>query len=163
MLIACVGNMLRHDDGFGVAVARELEGRSLPEGVDLIETGIGGMTVVQQLMDGYDALVVVDAVDRGAAPGTLWVLKPDVPEPSAIDSAEWRTLFQNLHLAEPHRIFLLARSLGALPQIVRIVGCQPKDTDAMDERLSPAVARAVPAAADRVVALAARLVAPMAN
>lgn len=163
VLVACVGNVLRRDDGFGVAVARELEERNLPDGVDLIETGIGGMSVVQQLMDGYDALVVVDAVDRGALPGTLWVLEPDVPEPSAISFAEWRSLFQNLHLAEPHRIFLLARSLGVLPPSVRIVGCQPEDTDSMDERLSPSVARAVPVAADRVVAILSTVMAPVAS
>jgi hydrogenase maturation protease len=163
VLVACVGNLLRHDDGFGVAVARELEARSLPDGVDLIETGIGGMTVVQQLMSGYDALVVVDAVDRDAPAGTLWILEPEVEEPSKIDREEWRAMFQNLHLAEPHRIFLLAKSLGALPPIVRIVGCQPEDIDTMDERLSPAVARAVPAAADRVVAMLGAVMAPVAS
>ena len=153
VLVACVGNLLRHDDGFGVAVARELEARGLPAGVDLIETGIGGMSVVQQLMNGYEALVVVDAVDRAAPAGTLWVLTPEVEEPSAIDGDEWRTLFQNLHLTEPHRVFLLARSLGALPPIVRLVGCQPADTDTMDVQLSPSVAAAVPVAADRVEAI----------
>jgi hydrogenase maturation protease len=153
VLVACVGNLLRHDDGFGVAVARELERRGLPEGVDLIETGIGGMSVVQQLMDGYEALIVVDAVDREALAGTLWVLTPEVDDPASIERDEWRTLFQNLHLAEPHRIFLMARSLGALPPIVRIVGCQPADIDTMDEQLSPPVAAAVPIAADRIAAM----------
>lgn len=161
VLIACVGNVLRHDDGFGVAVARALEERALPEGVDLIETGIGGMTVVQQLMDGYAALVVVDAMEAGARPGTLWTIDPDVPEPAGIDREEWRTIFQNLHLAEPHRIFLLARSLGALPPIVRLVGCQPADTDSMDETLSPPVAAAVPRAVDRVLDLVGALASPV--
>ena len=50
VLIACVGNILRGDDGFGVIVAEELARRSLPTGVDLIETGIGGMSIVQQLI-----------------------------------------------------------------------------------------------------------------
>jgi hydrogenase maturation protease len=162
VLVACVGNLLRHDDGFGVAVAEELERRRLPDDVDLIETGIGGMTVVQQLMDGYEALIIVDAVERGARPGTVWVLEPDVPEPSSIDREEWATLFQNLHLAEPHRIFLLARSLGALPRTVRIVGCQPADCDTMDEHLSPPVAAAVPIAADRVEAIVGSLLSAVA-
>ena len=153
VLVACVGNLLRHDDGFGVAVARELERRGLPAGVDLIETGIGGMSVVQQLMNGYRALVVVDAVDRDAMPGTIWVLTPEVEDPAAIDHEEWRNLFQNLHLAEPHRILLLARSLGVLPPVVTMVGCQPADTDTMDERLSPPVAAAIPIAADRIEAI----------
>lgn len=157
VLIACVGNVLRHDDGFGVAVARVLEGGPLPDGVELIETGIGGMSVVQRLMDGFDAIIVVDAVDRGEAPGTIWVMEPDVPAPDSLDREEWRSLFQNLHLAEPYRIFLMAKSLGALPPVIRLVGCQPADIDAMDERLSPAVAAAVPIAARRVREIAATL------
>lgn len=157
VLIACVGNVLRHDDGFGVAVARVLEADPLPDGVDLIETGIGGLSVVQRLMDGFDAIIVVDAVDRGEAPGTIWVMEPDVPDPESLDRDAWRTLFQNLHLAEPYRIFLMAKSLGALPPVIRLVGCQPADIDAMDERLSPAVAAAVPAAARRVREIAATL------
>jgi hydrogenase maturation protease len=163
VLVACVGNLLRHDDGFGVAVARELEARGLPDGVDLIETGIGGMTVVQQLMGGYDAVIVVDAVDRGAAPGTIWVMEPDVPAPDSLDPDEWRGLFGNLHLAEPYRIFLLAKSVGALPPFVRLVGCQPGDVDTMDEVLSRSVAAAVPVAADRVHEIAVSLLTPVAG
>jgi len=163
VLIACVGNVLRHDDGFGVAVARALETAPLPNGVDLIETGIGGMSIVQRLMDGFDALIIVDAVDRGEAPGTIWVLEPDVPAPNSLDRDEWRGLFQNLHLAEPYRIFLMAKSLGALPPIVRLVGCQPEDIDAMDERLSRSVAASVPVAANRVREIAASLLTPVAS
>lgn len=163
VLIACVGNVLRHDDGFGVAVARGLEAEPLPAGVELIETGIGGMSIVHRLMDGFDALVVVDALDRGEAPGTLWVLEPEVPAPDSLPRHEWRGLFQNLHLAEPYRIFLMAKSLGALPSVVWLVGCQPEDIDAMDERLSPAVAAAVPAAVERVREIAASLLVPIAS
>lgn len=163
VLIACVGNVLAHDDGFGVAVARVLEAEPLPDGVDLIETGIGGMSVVQRLMDGYDAVVLVDAVDRGERPGTLWVLEPEVPEPGAVGSDEWRGLFQNLHLTEPYRILLMARSIGALPSVVRLIGCQPLDTDTMDERLSPPVASAVPLAAERIRGLVADLLVPVAS
>lgn len=163
VLIACVGNVLRHDDGFGVAVARVLEGGPLPDGVDLIETGIGGMSVVHRLMDGYDAVIVVDAVDRGEAPGTIWVMEPDVPAPDSLDRDEWRTLFQNLHLAEPYRILLMAKSLGALPPVVRLVGCQTEDVDAMDEHLSGSVAAAVPVAAQRVREIAQSLCAPVAS
>src|ERR671933_2858430 len=51
VLVACVGNVLRGDDGFGQAVERRLAADgSLPAGVDVIETGIGGMGIVQQLM-----------------------------------------------------------------------------------------------------------------
>lgn len=155
VLVACVGNVLRGDDGFGVAVARRLSEAPLPSGVDLIETGIGGMSVVQQLMDGYDTLVVVDAVDRQAAAGTVFVLEPELPDPRSIPPEEWQALFSNLHLAEPYRIFLLARGVGVLPPRVMLVGCQPARCDELDETLSRPVAAAVAVAAERVRSLVA--------
>jgi hydrogenase maturation protease len=157
VLVACVGNVLRGDDGFGQAVERRLASSGgLPPGVDLIETGIGGMGIVQQLMLGYEALIVVDAVDRGAAPGTVFVLEPEVPEPGSLDTEEWRERFSNLHLAEPARVFLLARALGVLPEQLHVVGCQPLSCEDFSQRLSPPVEAAVDVASRRVIALARR-------
>ena len=160
VLVACVGNVLRGDDGFGAAVERRLAADgSLPSWVDLIETGIGGMGIVQQLMHGYQALIVIDAVDRGAAPCTLFVLEPEVPDPSELPLDEWRERFSNLHLAEPSRVFLLARALGVLPERVLVVGCQPLQSDDFSQTLSPPVAAAVEDAARRARELALSCVA----
>ncbi len=151
VLVVGVGNVLRGDDGFGVAVARRLAERErLPPGVDLIETGIGGLGVVHELMRGYEMLIVVDAVDQDAPPGTVFVLQPEVPDPAAIPAAEWQRLFSNLHLAEPYRVFLLAKLVGALPDRVFIVGCQPGDGETVSERLSGPVEAALPVAIERV-------------
>jgi hydrogenase maturation protease len=156
VLIACVGNVLRGDDGFGVAVSEELErGAPLPHGVDLIETGIGGLSIVQQLMDGYDALIVVDALARGAAPGTLVVAEPLVPDPAAMPVDEWRTQFSNLHLAEPSRVLLMARAAGVLPPRVILVGCEPQTCEEYSQTLSSPVQTAVVTAAARVRELVA--------
>jgi hydrogenase maturation protease len=159
VLIACVGNILRGDDGFGVIVAEELARRSLPTGVDLIETGIGGMSIVQQLMDGYDAMIVIDAVDRGAAPGTVFVLDPQVADPNTLSPEEWRQQFSNLHLAEPSRILLLARAAGVLPSRVILVGCQPERIDEYEPTLTATVQSAVPVAAARALELATSMLA----
>ena len=155
VLVACVGNVLRGDDGFGQAVERHLAtSGALPPTVDLIETGIGGMAIVQQLMRGYDLLIVVDAVDRGAPPGTVFVLEPEVPEPSSLDPNDWHARFSNLHLAEPSRVLLLARALGVLPECVRIVGCQPLSCEEFSQQLSPPIVAAVEVASRRVIELA---------
>ena len=155
VLVAGVGNVLRRDDGFGVAVAAHLAAQGdLGPGVDLIETGIGGLGIVQQLMEGYGALIVVDAVDRGAAPGTIFVLEPEVPDPADLPHDVWRERFSNLHLAEPSRVLLLARALGVLPQRVLLVGCQPSDCDEFGQGLSPPVEAAVLLAASQVRELA---------
>jgi hydrogenase maturation protease len=147
-LIACAGNLLRGDDGFGVAVAEELSrGGPLPAGVDLIETGIGGLHIVQQLMDGYDTLIMVDALARGAPPGTLVVAEPRVADPADIPIDEWRVQFSNLHLAEPSRVLLMARAAGVLPARVVLVGCEPQVCEEYSQTLSAPVQAAVFSAA----------------
>ena len=86
ILVAGMGNVLRGDDGFGVKVVEELSVNHIfPEEIDLYEAGIGGIGFVQELMKGYDALIIVDAIDKGAAAGTLFVVEPLESE-SAIEN-----------------------------------------------------------------------------
>jgi hydrogenase maturation protease len=148
VLIAGVGNVLRGDDGFGVEVLRRLEqGLGGTPGVHFYESGIAGIGLVQQLVDGYDALVVLDALDRGAAPGTVFVLQPDV----AALAAPGR-LRQPIdpHQAGPEGVFRLAAALGVLPPRVWLVGCQAAACDDLGSALSDPVCRAIPAALQRV-------------
>ncbi|GAC1320315.1 MAG: hypothetical protein NVSMB2_16160 [Chloroflexota bacterium] len=161
VLVACVGNVLRGDDGFGVAVYEALSrSEPLPDGVDLIETGIGGLSIVQQLMTGYDVLIVVDALMRGAAPGTLVVATPRVSDPKAMPADEWRTQFSNLHLAEPSRVLLMARAAGVLPSRVVLIGCEPAACEEYAMDLTPSVQAAVSVAASRVREMCAAAVQP---
>lgn len=147
VVVAGVGNVLRGDDGFGPAVVQALENAGgLPTGVRTVEVGIGGLGLVHELMEGCDALVVVDAVDRGGTPGTLYVLEPEVPEVEAIPEAERPLLARDLHEIVPGRVLLMARALGILPPVVRIIGCQPAETEEFSLELTPAVQRAVPTA-----------------
>jgi len=139
VLVAAVGNVLRRDDGFGAAVAARLTG--LPPGARVVETGIGGIGLLQELMAGWDGLVLVDAVDRGAEPGTVFLIEPDVAEAEHVP---------DVHLANPERVLMLARGLGCLPERLLLVGCQPADAERLGERLSRAVERAVPVAAAEV-------------
>ena len=139
LLVAAVGNPLRRDDGFGPAVAAELT--DLPAGVDMVETGIGGIALLQELLAGCDGLVLVDAVDRGAQPGTVFVLEPEVADEEPVP---------DVHLANPQRVLAMAKGMGALPPRVVVVGCQPAETEELGEQLSPAVERAVPIAVAKV-------------
>ena len=138
ILIACVGNMLRRDDGFGFAVAARL--RDLPAGAELLETGIGGVALLQELMQGCDGLIIVDAVDRGTEPGTVFLIEPDIGEPSGVP---------DIHLANPDQVLALAKALDCLPPRVLLVGCQPRGDD-LGVGLSPAVDRAVDVAVEQV-------------
>ena len=76
-LVAGVGNIFLSDDGFGVEVVKELGQRTLPTGVELADFGIRGVHLAYQLMEGYDLLILVDAVPRDQPPGTLFVIEPE--------------------------------------------------------------------------------------
>ena len=139
IVVAGVGNILRGDDGFGPAVT-ELLGH-LPAGADVVETGIGGIALLQELMAGCDGLVLIDAVDRGAEPGTLFAITPEV------EAAEH---VPDVHLANPHRVLSMAKTMGILPDRVLIVGCQPLDVEEMCQGLSPPVQHALAPAVKRI-------------
>jgi hydrogenase maturation protease len=156
VLVAGVGNLLRGDDGFGIIVAERLGARpDLPAGVRVTETGIAGVGLVQELMDGYDALFIVDAVQRGGVPGSLYVLEPSVPDIRAWTDAERHEFLADLHQVEPSRAFGLAAALGVLPPFLRVIGCEPATCDDLVIGLSPAVERAVGLAVDRILHLVA--------
>ena len=116
MLVAGVGNLLRADDAFGVEVAHRLMEMDLPDGVKVVETGIGGIALVQELQEGYDALVVIDAVDRGRPPGHVMLILLDVPD---VDDMEWGERYDflaDVHLATPERALIMSKALGVLPE-----------------------------------------------
>ena len=147
ILIAGVGNVLRCDDGFGIEVMHRLEETLAVEGVEFFESGIAGISLVQKLMDGFDALIIIDALDRGAEPGRVFVLEPDAKSlrhPPSHDEAT------DLHQADPEVVLRMAAALNTLPPHAWIVGCQARDCDALGAPLTPAVARAVPIAVDRI-------------
>jgi hydrogenase maturation protease len=151
ILVAGVGNVLRADDGFGVAVAERLETTELPAEISVVETGIGGIALVQELQTGYDALVVVDCVDLGRPPGHVMLIEPEVVDVNELTWSERHDLLADMHLATPERAMMLARALGVLPPNVLMVGCQPVDPDAVGMGLSAPVAAAVDVAVAEIV------------
>lgn len=143
VLVVGVGNVLHGDDGFGVAVAQRLAERELPAGVAVAETGIGGIHLVHELMAGYDALVVVDTVDRGRPPGTVMVIEADVIDVGPMPVEVRHDLLADMHLATPERALMVARAVGVLPERTIIIGCQPVEIETLGIGLTDPVTEAV--------------------
>ncbi|WP_165987295.1 hydrogenase maturation protease [Streptomyces sp. YIM 98790] len=150
VLVAGIGNVFLADDGFGPAVAAELLRRPLPDRTEVADFGIRGMDLAYRITSGCTAVVLADALPRGAAPGTLTVLEPEVPDAAAAPET---------HAMDPVRVLALARWLadGPLPRVL-LVGCEPlvrMTGEEPDVRvgLSEPVARAVPEAAGLVLSL----------
>jgi hydrogenase maturation protease len=153
-LIVGFGNPLRGDDGVGLAALHELERASIPEGVRCADVGIGGMALVHELQSGWDRLVIIDAVQRGGEPGTIYVLRPTFPDLAMLTAAAKRELLVDAHMAEPYSAMRLADALGVLPAEVHVVGVEAPQTEELTLELSAAVRRAVPLAAKRALELA---------
>ena len=145
VLVAAFGNELRGDDGFGIAVLREVERMPVAEpAARLLEVGTAGLTLAQELLTPCDRLIVVDAMTRGGPPGTVYVLKVDeVPDAREVD----------MHLAVPAQALAVAKALGALPPETFMIGCEPSDVDGLTTELSTPVRAAVSVAARHVASL----------
>ncbi len=154
VLVGCVGNRLRTDDGVGPRVGDHLERQGVPERVRVQEVGIGGIHLVQTLLEEpYDALIIVDCVDRGRPPGTVMTIQPEVLDVHELKDIEKYDYLADMHYTKPERAFALARALGVLPDRFLLVGVQPEDAETLEQRLTPPVERAVHMAANEVLAI----------
>lgn len=153
ILVAGMGNLLRGDDGFGIRVIEELEKlENFPEDVEIYEAGIGGVALVQELMQGFDGLILIDAVKKNAEPGTVFVLNP-LQKNTEIDNENLHRSMVDMHYTDPSKVLLMAQALDVCPPKVLIVGCQPEYVDEAVEGLRPPVEKAVPVAVKEVLKL----------
>lgn len=149
ILVACVGNIFNGDDAFGVEVARRLAQIKLPNGVRVIDFGIRGIDLTYALMDDYDAVILVDAAQRGEPPGAVSIVEPDrvdKDDPSPDDMA------LSPHELDPAKVLRLASALGGSCQRVLLVACEPLALGGEEGvmGLSEPVAAAVGVAAETV-------------
>jgi hydrogenase maturation protease len=76
ILVLGVGNPFRRDDGIGPAVISRLKSENHLNGVDLLDGGTDGLSLIDYI-EGYEKVLVVDAVDMGAAPGEVRMFSPE--------------------------------------------------------------------------------------
>lgn len=118
-------------------------------GVRLCDYGIRGVHLAYDLLDGWDSLVLVDALPCRGHPGALHVFEADhesLSRASGLDA----------HAMDPAAVFASLRALGGSPPHTIVVGCEVA-TVADGIGLSEPVAAAVPDAAQAVAAAVARL------
>jgi len=142
VLVAGIGNIFFHDDGFGPAVAAAMlsaasptpAGAPLPDGVRVVDYGIRGMHLAYDLLEGYDALLIVDALPGAKAPGELTVLE--------VGSDDLGAGGFDAHSMDPVSVLASLGALGGKLPRTLVVGCQPGDVGE-GIGLTPEVSRAV--------------------
>jgi hydrogenase maturation protease len=114
--------------------------------VRVVDYGIRGYDLTYALLEPWDAVVLVDAVKRGAAPGTLFLIEPEAgegPTQPVLDA----------HGMDPERVLSAVAALGGELKCLRVVGCEPQDAFGEEEMavgLSPPVEAAVEPAVELV-------------
>ena len=102
----------------------------------LVDYGIRGMHLAYDLLDGCDALVLVDAIPNNGAPGTVHVFEADHEGLTAAAGLD-------AHAMDPGAVFASLNALGGTPPYTIVIGCEIANTDD-GIGLSDAVADAVP-------------------
>ncbi|MEU4340547.1 hydrogenase maturation protease [Nocardia sp. NPDC023852] len=151
MLIAGIGNIFLGDDGFGPEVVRRLP--HYPDaGVRVMDYGIRGMHLAYDLLDAWDALVLVDALpDRGES-GRVAVFRAATADADADADA----VRLDAHAMTPAAVFAGVRALGGVLPPTVVVGCQ---VASVDDRIG--LSEPVAAAVDDAVAAVGRVLADL--
>lgn len=160
ILIAGVGNIFLGDDAFGGEVVRELARRAFPEGVRIVDFGIRGLDLTYALLDGYEVVILVDAVPRGGTPGDLYLIEPELTED---DSNTIPPPMIEAHNLDPARVLGIVRAMGGRLERVLVVGCEPTPLASEEEMhmgLSEPVQASVGEAVKMIEAMVAELLEP---
>jgi hydrogenase maturation protease len=131
-LILGIGNLLLGDEGVGVHVTRALAQRELPANVSVVEAGTAFLDVLPEI-EKADRILLVDAMEGGAAPGTVY----RVP----FDQCRHPDMLASLHGFDMCRVLFMAGNNRA-PEVT-VFGVEPARVEWGTE-LSPAVQRVLP-------------------
>ncbi|MFI5104298.1 MAG: hydrogenase maturation protease [Terriglobales bacterium] len=137
VVVLGMGNLIRSDDGVGIhAIQRLLADPRIPAGVEVMDGGTLGLQLLPAIEDATHILVL-DAVNTGAAPGAtvryaMTELEPLPGSPSVhqigfadmLEGLRWMNSFSN--------------------KTIVLLGVQPEQTG-WGESLSPTVEAALPA------------------
>ena len=145
-LVVGLGNPILGDDGVGWRVAESVRANLDDPDVEVLCLSLGGLALMERLA-GYRRVIIVDAMDTGAAAGSLHFLSlQELDELAAQHTACVHDLSLSAALA-------LGRELGVkLPEEIRVVGVEAAAGFDFGERLSADIAAAVPGAAGAVAA-----------
>lgn len=122
LLILGLGNVLCSDDGLGiVAVERLREEYEIPDGVQVLDGGTLGMSLLGWLSDAQD-VILVDAIRDDEPPGTLVYLTGDDVAPAVRERL-------SVHQVGVTDLLDGLRLLGDWPEHLSLVGLVPESVD----------------------------------
>jgi hydrogenase maturation protease len=119
-----LGSPLMADDGVGlVALERLRRDYEMPDGVELVDGGTWGMSLLPIIEDA-DHLLFVDAINTGAPPGTVISLgREEIPR--------YLSMKISPHQVDLRDVLAVAEFRGTLPSKTIALGMQPERVEMM--------------------------------
>jgi hydrogenase maturation protease len=154
ILVAGVGNIFLGDDAFGVEVVQQLAGRKLPAEVCVTDFGIRSYDLAYALMEAWELVILVDALPRGGAPGTIYTVEAELPNADSRDAAP----ALDAHSMNPVAVLRMVAQLGGHLNRLLVVGCEPEGVEP-DENGRIGLSSVVEAAVDESIRVIEELVA----
>ena len=119
-MVIGVGNLLLKDEGVGVHVVQELQKKTFPPEVEVLDGGVAGIGLLD-FFQGAQKVVLIDAADMNLAPGTVVRFTPD---DIRFQSGDLKLSAHDVGLLE---VLELSKALGQGPPEVVMIGVQPKE------------------------------------
>lgn len=144
LLFLGLGNPILSDDAVGIRVVDKIKSiMGDSNGIDFVTGSMAGLRILD-VIQGYNELVIVDAIEKGGEPGTLYKIP--------IEDLE-----STLHLTSLHSINLVtAIELGRkmslkIPKRISIYGIEVKDVVKFSEKMTPEVEGSIPKNAEEII------------
>lgn len=133
-IVLGIGNTLNRDEGLGVTALEALRQESESPEVEFLDGGTLGLNLLP-VVEEASHLLILDAVDASAEPGTVVELDRDeIPLFSGVKMSEHQITFQE--------VLGLAKIRGKFPENIHLIGIQPSDME-IGLGISPPVASAM--------------------
>jgi hydrogenase maturation protease len=149
VLVLGMGNVLLADDGVGIRLVERLQMQQRAGAVQFIDGGTLSFSLLE-FIEAADAVLVADAADLGAAPGTVRVF-----ENEAMDGFLTSSRRRSVHEVGLCDLLDMARLLDCVPPRRALLCVQPFSI-AWSDALSPPVAGSFDAACSRAAAVLRR-------
>ena len=141
-LVIGVGNLLRTDDGVGIHIINRLI-KLHPE-IDALDAAMGSIEIIEA-MRGYDRAVIVDAIETGAKPGTMYRINlANGEKPPNITHSHGTDIITTIQLG--YRLYP-----DEMPREIMLIAIEAEDTLTISDKLTPMVTETIGEAIKKIL------------
>jgi hydrogenase maturation protease len=133
-LVIGVGNLLRTDDGVGIHLINMLN--ELHPEIDTFDAAMGSIEILEA-MKGYERVVIVDSIETGVEPGTIYRVN--------LAGGEKPPVINYSHGTDVITILELGSQLygDGMPKDVILIAIEAEDTTTIGDKLTKKVQEAI--------------------